>query len=220
MTRNHVFHTDGTSGPIHTSARVNYYIQPSTASADLDYMHTNGTLFFAPGSTEEVIHIDIYPDDIPEVSESFEIILNVLEGDVVLKEPSKVTVTINGNDDPNGIFSFNTNSSSLEDRVDNNKALYLSEDSEVLSVFIEVVRRGGSYGEVSMDWELAELGGKALIVSGIRPHGGHLVFRDTEREKQLMLMIEQNDLPETAQKYQMSLLSHTLQGKIICLVLL
>ena len=212
VSRHHMFQTDGTSGPIHSSARVNYYLRPITASPDLDYTQSNGTLVFAPGSTEEMIHIEILPDDIPEISESFLIVLEILDGDIVLMDPSVVQVTITDNDDPNGVFSFKANSSSVDPVTG---ALHLDEDSGSLSVSIEVMRHGGHFGEVTLDWRLTKSSGEVPEDVRVSPREGRLVFGDMEVEHTIVLRIEENNKPEVAEKYLLSLLQHTLQGKYL-----
>lgn len=68
------------------------------------------TLVFPPFVHESHLKFQIIDDLIPEIAESFHIMLlkNTLQGDAVLMGPSTVQVTIKPNDKPYGVLSFNS----------------------------------------------------------------------------------------------------------------
>lgn len=73
-------------------------------------LQPNTTIIFAPFAHESHLKFQIVDDDIPEIAESFHIVLlkDTLQGDAVLLGPSVVQVTIKPNDKPYGVLSFNT----------------------------------------------------------------------------------------------------------------
>uniref|UniRef100_A0A4X2LMQ1 Calx-beta domain-containing protein n=1 Tax=Vombatus ursinus TaxID=29139 RepID=A0A4X2LMQ1_VOMUR len=86
----------------------------STAHAEqnVDFidLQPNMTIFFPPFVHESYLKFQIIDDAIPEIAESFLIVLlkDTLQGDAVLLSPSTVQVTIKANDKPYGVLSFNS----------------------------------------------------------------------------------------------------------------
>uniref|UniRef100_A0A8C9PYP3 Calx-beta domain-containing protein n=1 Tax=Spermophilus dauricus TaxID=99837 RepID=A0A8C9PYP3_SPEDA len=86
----------------------------STAHAqqNLDFidLQPNTTIVFPPLIHEFHLKFQIVDDTIPEIAESFHIMLlkDTLQGDAVLVGPSIVQVTIKPNDKPYGVLSFNS----------------------------------------------------------------------------------------------------------------
>lgn len=83
------------------------HAQPNVDFTDLQ---PNTTLTFPPFVHESHLKFQIIDDSIPEIAESFHIVLlkNTLQGDAVLMGPSSVQVTIKPNDKPYGVLSFNS----------------------------------------------------------------------------------------------------------------
>ena len=86
----------------------------STAHAqqNLDFidLQPNTTIVFPPFIYESHLKFQIVDDAIPEIAESFQVMLlkDTLRGDAVLLGPSVVQVTIKPNDKPYGVLSFNS----------------------------------------------------------------------------------------------------------------
>lgn len=86
----------------------------STAHAqqNLDFidLQLNTSVVFPPFIHESHLKFQIVDDTIPEIAESFHIVLlkDTLRGDAVLLSPSIVQVTIKPNDKPYGVLSFNS----------------------------------------------------------------------------------------------------------------
>ena len=97
-----VVRTRGTFG----SVSVEYAIVPGSATtADYNALTANPLVF---ESSQEIVNItiDIINDQVPELDETFEVILRNSAGGAEVGLPSSVTVTILSNDDINGVFSF------------------------------------------------------------------------------------------------------------------
>lgn len=86
----------------------------STAHAqeNLDFVDLQPmpTIFFPPFTHESHLKFQIVDDTIPEIAESFHVVLlkDTLQGDAVLLPPSIVQITIKPNDKPYGVLSFNS----------------------------------------------------------------------------------------------------------------
>lgn len=86
----------------------------STAHAqqNLDFidLQPNTTIVFPPFIYESHLKFQIIDDAIPEIAESFHVMLlkDTLQGDAVLLVPSVVQVTIKPNDKPYGVLSFSS----------------------------------------------------------------------------------------------------------------
>lgn len=68
-------------------------------------------IVFLPLTHESYLKFQIVDDTIPEIAESFHIMLlrDTLKGNAVLTAPSVLQVTIKANDKPYGVLSFNSN---------------------------------------------------------------------------------------------------------------
>lgn len=86
----------------------------STAHAqqNVDFidLQPNTTIVFPPFVHESYLKFQIIDDTIPEIAESFHVVLlkDTLKGDAVVVSPSVVQVTIKPNDKPYGVLSFNS----------------------------------------------------------------------------------------------------------------
>ncbi|ETE65236.1 G-protein coupled receptor 98, partial [Ophiophagus hannah] len=82
------------------------------AQLNLDFLdlQPNATIVFPPLVHESYIKFKILDDAIPEIAETFHIMLlkDTLQGDAILKNPSIVQVTIKPNDKPYGVLSINS----------------------------------------------------------------------------------------------------------------
>lgn len=93
-------------------------------------------------------------------------------GDAVITEPSHVIVVIKANDDHNGVLSFMSPMSGKP------PTLTVSEDG-LPTVELSVVRGGGSFGAVTIQWEVIRNDSNNDPVStDINPTSGMLSFRE------------------------------------------
>lgn len=103
-------------GPDEYEVSISYMIVTGNSTAhallNLDFLdlQPNTTIIFPSLVHESYIKFKILDDAIPEIAESFQIILlkDTLKGDAVLTNPFIVQVTIKPNDKPYGVLSINS----------------------------------------------------------------------------------------------------------------
>ncbi|XP_021064109.1 adhesion G-protein coupled receptor V1 [Mus pahari] len=202
-------------GSDETQVSVRYKVMTwdSTAHAqqNVDFidLQPDTTLVFPPFVHESHLKFQIIDDLIPEIAESFHIMLlkNTLQGDAVLMGPSTVQVTIKPNDKPYGVLSFN---SILFERP-----VIIDEDTASSSRFeeITVVRNGGTHGNVSVSWVLTRNSSDlSPVTADITPASGTLQFAQGQMLAPISLVVFDDDLPEEAEAYLLTILPHTIQG--------
>ena len=76
-----------------STASVSYYASGGLASADVDYATISGTVYFAEGSTQEMITVQIFADDLGEGPEWFYLYLSDFAG-AIPGDPVVTTVVI------------------------------------------------------------------------------------------------------------------------------
>lgn len=82
----------------------------ATAGVDFIDLQSRQVVVFPPRVHATQLHFRIIDDDMPEIAESFQVILleETLRGDAVLMSPSSIHVTIEPNDKPHGVLSIST----------------------------------------------------------------------------------------------------------------
>ncbi|OCU02316.1 adhesion G-protein coupled receptor V1 [Xenopus laevis] len=193
------------------SIKYKVVVQNTTASASLgkDFadLQPNNTIIFPPKVYEVLLRFQIFDDNSPEIAESFQILLVVdtLQGDAVLLFPDVVTVTIEPNDKPHGVLSINS-------------ALYAQPviiDEDQISRYdgITIVRNGGTYGNVFVNWTIQRNSSDpSLVTADLFPSSGMLQFTQDQMIASLPLTIISDDFPEEAEAYSVRLLANTVQG--------
>ncbi|KAM8777301.1 adhesion G-protein coupled receptor V1 [Rhynchonycteris naso] len=183
----------------------------STAHAqqNLDFidLQPNTTIVFPPFVHESHLKFQIVDDTIPEIAESFHVVLlkATLKGDAVLLNPSIVQITIKPNDKPYGVLSFN---SVLFERT-----VIIDEDTTSRFENITVVRNGGTHGNISVNWILTRSSSDpSPVIADIRPSSGVLRFAQGQMLASIPLTLVDDDLPEEAEAYLLQILPHTVQG--------
>nr|XP_001918372.2 G-protein coupled receptor 98 [Equus caballus] len=192
---------------------INYVIITGNSTAhaqqNLDFidLQPNTTIVFPPFIYESHLKFQIVDDTIPEIAESFHVVLlkDTLQGDAVLLSPSIVQVTIKPNDKPYGVLSFN---SILFER-----AVVIDEDTTSRFEEITVVRNGGTHGNISVNWVLTRNNSDpSLVTADIRPSSGVLHFAQGQMLATIPLTVVNDDLPEEAEAYLLQILPHTIRG--------
>ncbi|XP_045053798.2 adhesion G-protein coupled receptor V1 [Desmodus rotundus] len=183
----------------------------STAHAqqNLDFidLQSNTTVVFPPFIHESHLKFQIVDDTIPEIAESFHVMLlkDTLKGDAVLLSPSIVQVTIKPNDKPYGVLSFN---SALFERT-----VIIDEDTTSRFENITVVRNGGTHGNISVRWILTRNSSDpSPVTADISPSSGVLRFAQGQMLASIPLTVVNDDIPEEAEAYLLQILPHTIQG--------
>ncbi|XP_019589799.2 adhesion G-protein coupled receptor V1 [Rhinolophus sinicus] len=179
------------------------------AQQNLDFidLQPNTTIVFPPFIHESHLKFQVVDDTIPEIAESFHIMLlkETLQGDAVLLSPSVVQVTIKPNDKPYGVLSFN---SVLFERT-----VIIDEDTTSRFEEITVVRNGGTHGNVSVKWVLTRNSSDpSPVTADIRPSSGVLHFAQGQMLASVPLTVVNDDLPEEAEAYLLQILPHTIRG--------
>ncbi|KAL3865782.1 hypothetical protein ACJMK2_043137, partial [Sinanodonta woodiana] len=197
-------------GGIDSPASVNFFFLSNTAVSGQDFQsqngQDNGRVTFGSGQTVASINVNIIDDSEPEMAESFQVLLSSPTGDVVLLSPSQASIIINANDEPNGVLSFRSpNFISSPVRL-------VNEDNPQ-SIIFDIIRTGGSFGIISVDWEILRndtaVGNVSLDLSPVR---GTLTFQTGQRETQLIINVVADTVPEPTEQFLVRLIAETVQG--------
>uniref|UniRef100_A0A8D2L622 Calx-beta domain-containing protein n=1 Tax=Varanus komodoensis TaxID=61221 RepID=A0A8D2L622_VARKO len=200
-------------GPDEYEVSICYIIvtRNSTAHAQLNLdfldLQPNTTVIFPPLVHESYIKFKILDDAIPEIAETFHIMLlkDTLQGDAVLINPSIVQVTIKPNDKPHGVLSINS--------ILFTQSVVIDEDQMLRYEGITVVRNGGTHGNVSVAWLITRNSSDpSPVTEDITPDSGVLHFSQGQLLASLPLTIINDDFPEEAEPYLLQILAHTIQG--------
>ncbi|XP_078070005.1 adhesion G-protein coupled receptor V1 [Mustelus asterias] len=176
------------------------------ATANLDYIASQGTAILKENATQALIRFTILPDNIPELHESF--LVNITS--VKLTDPTLVggqpsvkhlgmelaEVTIEENDDPRGIIQFNVTR-------DETGAVVAHEAAPPRNhLELLVIRSAGKFGEVNVDWE-AQPG--SANFSDFTPAYGSLTFANGESSAVLDIIIVDDNLTEFLETFSVIL---------------
>ncbi|XP_059825311.1 adhesion G-protein coupled receptor V1 [Hypanus sabinus] len=192
---------------------VNYQIVAGNGStnallhSDFIDLQPNRTIVFPPYVYEINLNFQIINDSVPEIAESFQIVLleATIKGDAVLLSPSKVQVTIEPNDKPHGVLSIN--SSLLAQKV------VIDEDTSTRFDGITIVRNGGTHGNVSVNWIISRsIGDSSAVTEDLKPSSGTLELVEGQMLAVVPLTIVNDDIPEEAEAYLFQLLNSTIKG--------
>uniref|UniRef100_A0A8C8RXK2 Adhesion G-protein coupled receptor V1 n=1 Tax=Pelusios castaneus TaxID=367368 RepID=A0A8C8RXK2_9SAUR len=183
----------------------------STAHAQLNLdfldLQPNMTIVFPSQVHESDIKFKIFDDAIPEIAETFQVMLlqDTLQGDAVLINPSIVHITIKPNDKPYGVLSINS--------VLFAQMVIIDEDQTSRFEEITVVRNGGTHGNVSVTWIITRNSSDSSpVTTDITPASGVLHFAQGQMLASLPLNIINDDFPEEAEAYLLRILADTIQG--------
>ena len=147
--------------------------------------------------------VQILSDSLPEIAETFRVALKDASGDVVLATPSVARIVIGANDDYNGVLSLQAPDGSTVTRVN---------EDRTFNVNFLVIRSGGRYGNVSVDWELKRNFSSDPVIDDISPTMGTVRFAGDERERVISLDVVTDDIPEGVERFQLRLLPETATG--------
>ncbi len=142
---------------------VDFATANGTATANQDYLPSNGQLSFAPGETSKTVAVTVLGDLTVELDETFSVNLSNPVNATILDGQGIATIT---DDDNPGRFSF---------------SLAPYSGVENTTVTITVTRSNGTAGTVAVDY--ATNGGSAVPFTDYNPVSGNLVFADGETSK-------------------------------------
>ncbi|XP_053084899.1 adhesion G-protein coupled receptor V1 isoform X1 [Pangasianodon hypophthalmus] len=179
----------------------------ATLLEDFVDLQPKRVVIFPPRIYEAVLRFNIIDDRVPEIAESFQVVLleETLVGDAVLVSPSFVQVTIEPNDKPYGVLSISSPPPT--------QPVMINEDTTMRFEGITIVRNGGTHGIVSVNWTITRNStDKTPVSSDLSPVSGTLVFAEGQMSAILRLNITQDDLPEEAEAFLLRLIPQSVQG--------
>ncbi|KAI5088303.1 G-protein coupled receptor 98 isoform X2, partial [Silurus meridionalis] len=179
----------------------------ATLLEDFVDLQPRRVVVFPPRIYEAVLHFNIIDDKIPEIAESFQVVLleETLLGDAVLVPPSCVQVTIEPNDKPYGVLSISSPPPA--------QPVIINEDTTMRFEGITIVRNGGTHGLVSVNWTITRnFTDRTPVSSDLSPVSGTLFFQEGQMSAILPLNITQDDLPEEAEPFLLRLIPQSVQG--------
>ncbi|KAK5871603.1 hypothetical protein PBY51_004474 [Eleginops maclovinus] len=182
-----------------------------SATPDVDFLDLQPvrTVKFPPFAYTTSLLFKITDDAVPEIAESFHLVLleETVRGDAVLVSPNAVLVTIEPNDKPNGVLSISSSAVI--------QPITINEDLTQRFEGIIIVRNGGSYGAVSANWSISRNSSDPSPVSDdLTPAAGTVRFAAGQVTAVVPLNIVADDLPEEAEAFLLKLLPNTTTGNV------
>ena len=156
-------------------------------------------LEFANGERDKNITVYILNDNVTEPAEQFEIGLTVQNaiqnGGVTIGQPNKAKVTIQANDDANGVIRFSTSST--------NRTVFEPEVgvTSVNTATYSVRRDIGTFGVVVVGWRITNV----TNTSDISPISGTVTFQPNDREEYFHLSSLADNIPELSKTFVIEL---------------
>ncbi|GLD66863.1 G-protein coupled receptor 98 isoform X1, partial [Lates japonicus] len=200
-------------GSVDTEVSVDYMVVSgeglgsATPASDFLDLQPVRTVTFPPFVYKTSLLFNINDDAVPEIAESFHLVLleETIRGDAVLISPNAVLVTIEPNDKPHGVLSVS--SSAVIQPITINEDLTQRFDG------IIIVRNGGSYGAVSANWSISRNSSDLSPVSDdLRPVEGTVRFAASQVTAVIPINIVADDQPEEAEAFILKLLPNTVTG--------
>ncbi|KAK7934133.1 hypothetical protein WMY93_005029 [Mugilogobius chulae] len=161
-----------------------------------------GPVYFNPGERELFIGLIAKKDGIPELDEMFSVVLISPNTSLSrLGSRTQVNITVRKNDDPFGILEFF--SPNLTVTIDESK------DSNIHGVVFPVIRRKGTFGEVSVSWTI-----EPALTEDISPTEGIITFKEGEFLRNLSLTSVPDEIPEDLESFTIKLYNATAGAKL------
>ncbi|XP_044225055.1 adhesion G-protein coupled receptor V1 isoform X2 [Thunnus albacares] len=213
VTRGHLTEDGPLIGSVDTEVSVDYMVVSgeglgsATPAVDFLDLQQVRTITFPPFVYTTSLQFNINDDKVPEIAESFHVVLleETVRGDAVLVSPNAVQVTIEPNDKPHGVLSIS--SSAVIQPISINEDLTQRFDG------IIIVRNGGSYGDVSANWTISRNSSDRSPVSDdLRPAAGTVKFSAGQVTAVIPINIVADELPEEAEAFVLKLLPNTVTG--------
>ncbi|XP_056276017.1 adhesion G-protein coupled receptor V1 [Pseudoliparis swirei] len=200
-------------GSVDTEVSVDYMVVSSggqgSATPAVDFLDLQPvrTVIFPPFVYKASLLFQIRDDVVPEIAESFHLVLleETIRGDAVLVSPNAVLVTIEPNDKPNGVLSISSSAVI--------QPITINEDLTERFEGLIIVRNGGSYGAVSANWSISRNSSDRSPVSDdLRPAAGTVRFAAGQVTAVIPIDIVADDQPEEAEAFVFKLENNTSPG--------
>ncbi|CAK8694047.1 unnamed protein product [Clavelina lepadiformis] len=203
-------------GPDNGQVLVDYYVTPGTATPGDDYiLRESSTIRFGEQQHEASLRVFLLDDDLPEMSENFTIQLrqDSVIGDAVVAEPMTCTVVIETNDKANGVLSVDFSEASRNIAGIDEAAFIIEEDAMDRFSGLSVLRQGGTFSTVAVDWKLTINGSDGTdVIDDVEPTSGRLVFDEKQTRVFVNFTLAQNEDPSEARFLVFSLLQDSITG--------
>uniref|UniRef100_A0AAV2MS74 Staphylococcus aureus surface protein A n=1 Tax=Knipowitschia caucasica TaxID=637954 RepID=A0AAV2MS74_KNICA len=209
VTRGQMSELDTLVGSFDSEVSIDYMVVQGGATLGLDFIDLQPlrTVTFAPFVNKTSLFFNISDDTDPEIAESFYIKLlkDTIRGDAVLVSPSEVHVTIEPNDKAFGVLSLSSGVMI--------QPLIIDEDSISRFEGIVIVRNGGSFGNVSVNWTISRNSSSTIPVSeDLGPSSGTVHFAAGQVTAVIPLSIVDDNVPEEAEAFLFKLLPKSVTG--------
>ncbi|TKS78901.1 G-protein coupled receptor 98 [Collichthys lucidus] len=200
-------------GSVDTEVSVDYMVVSgeglgsATPAVDFIDLQPKRTVTFPPFVYKSSLMFKISDDDVPEIAESFHLVLleETITGDAVLVSPNSVLVTIEPNDKPHGVLSISSSAVI--------QPITINEDVTQRFEGIIIVRNGGSYGAVSANWSISRNSSDGSPVSDdLIPEEGTVRFAAGQVTAVIPINIVDDNVPEEAEAFLLKLLPDTVTG--------
>ncbi|XP_074494393.1 adhesion G-protein coupled receptor V1 [Sebastes fasciatus] len=173
---------------------VRYAVMPS---GNTEFYGAMGILEFKPGEREVVVALVARPDGVPELDETFSVVLSSHSTPPSrLGNRKEVNITVRKNDDPFGVIEFNQSGLTV--------AINESKGDETHRAVYPVVRNSGHFGEVSVSWVL-----EPALSGDIHPLQGNITFMEGEYLKNFTLFSVPDEIPEDMENFTITLINAT-----------
>ncbi|XP_051279685.1 adhesion G-protein coupled receptor V1 isoform X2 [Dicentrarchus labrax] len=173
---------------------VRYAVMPS---GNTEFYGATGILEFKPGEREVVVALVARPDGVPELDETFSVVLSSHSTPPSrLGNHREVNITVRKNDDPFGVIEFIQSGLSV--------AINESKGDEMHWAVYPVVRNRGHFGEVSVSWVL-----EPALSGDVSPLEGNITFKEGEYLKNLTLFSVPDEIPEGIENFTITVLNAT-----------
>ncbi|XP_019908355.3 adhesion G-protein coupled receptor V1 isoform X2 [Esox lucius] len=196
-----------------TEVSVDYVVVsgngPGSANLTRDFADVQAVrmVTFPPRVYEAQLFFRIIDDKEPEIAESFQVMLleETIRGDAVVVSPNAVLVVIEPNDKPYGVLSISSSPYA--------QPVIIDEDVTGRFDGISIVRNGGNYGDVSVNWTISRNSSdRAAVSDDLSPERGRLQFSAGQMSAVLPLNITSDKVPEEAEAFLLRLLPDTVTG--------
>ncbi|XP_056232770.1 adhesion G-protein coupled receptor V1 isoform X2 [Seriola aureovittata] len=173
---------------------VRYAVMPL---GNTEFYGATGILEFKPGEREVVVALVARPDGVPELDETFSVVLSSHSTPPSrLGNHREVNITVRKNDDPFGVIEFIQSGLTM--------AINESKGNEMHNAVYPVVRNRGHFGEVSVSWVL-----EPALSGDVSPLQGNITFEEGEYLKNLTLFSVPDEIPEDMENFTITLLNAT-----------
>ncbi|XP_048257204.1 adhesion G-protein coupled receptor V1-like isoform X2 [Haliotis rufescens] len=182
------------TGRLTDTTKVRYRtLDGSASSVSNDYTSVDSEVTFNPGETEKSFFLEILDDNLPEGNETFQVQLYNLGGDFILTNRSTATVMILANDDAYGVFRF--------------KEPLAKEASEGETIYFDIMRDQGSFGEVDVSWQIRDMLTNQVVTDTreFETTSGVIQFKESQGQLPIIIKPLPDDIPENEKTYNVVL---------------